>query len=99
MLKIKKHLRLNTLSTMKSLVGEVACDGERELGAGFGLNPWSGSMFWAARGGCRVGSHVYSDFPSMLVTNTQKSPYYSSRGNQDALIGQIVVTRIVPANR
>src|SRR4051812_14503251 len=38
-------------SITKYLVAEVACDAERELGAGFGLNPWSGSMFWAVRGG------------------------------------------------
>ena len=53
--------------TTKSLVGEVACDAERELGAGFGLNPWSGSMFWAARGESRVGSHVYSHSIDILV--------------------------------
>jgi len=34
----------------KSLVGEVPSDAERKLGAGFGLNTWSGSMVWAARG-------------------------------------------------
>ena len=54
-------------STTKSLVGEVTCDAVRELGAEFGLNPWSGSMFWAAKGGSRVGSHVNSHSIDILV--------------------------------
>src|SRR4051812_4063332 len=53
--------------TTKSLVGEVACDAKRELGAGFRLNPLSGSMFWAARGESRVGSHVNSHSIDILV--------------------------------
>src|SRR4051812_22175923 len=52
---------------MKSLVGEVACYAERDLGVVFGLNPWSGSMLWAARGESRVGRHVNSHWIDILV--------------------------------
>ena len=46
--------------TLECLVGEVAYNADRELGIGFGLNPHSGSMFWAVRGRSRVESHVKS---------------------------------------
>ena len=48
-----------------------------ELGAGFGLNQHSGSMFWEVRGRSRVESHVnYYSIAIRGVRHVPKVPVY-----------------------